>query len=329
MKLKRIDAIEINYVDSAADKDLKIGYTKGTGEARLYAGHDEESLDNFFELGKVEYFFMLKEDLLNYLEDSKEEYFNPSQDYRENISKFYQGNFERTNSIVESKIKLIFRKKYDSQNRYYLVLESVVGNRKNYSYLRSICLPRVTVISFVKFEDEETNKKYVYMKPIFYIDPAKREVREEQKEIEELNPRTFAEEKLARDRYRKKQTKYRLELLEKMPACLITNVSDDRLLIACHVKPYADCESDEEKYDVKNGIVLTPTYHVLFDLGFISFSPEGKLLISPFLSNLNKQRLRLHENTTYRLQSGTEKYMKYHRENIFNTVKFDELDFID
>ncbi len=328
MQLKRIDAIDINYVDSAADRALKVGNTSGAGEARLYTGHDEQLMDSFFELDKVECFFMLKEDLLNYMEDSKQEYFYPSRDYREEISKFYQTNLENTRNIKEEKIKLYFRKKYDNQNRYYLVLENVVDNRKRYAYLRNICLPRMTVITFVKFEDE-SNKKFIYLKPVFYIDPTKREIIEEQKEIDILNPKNETEEKIVREKYRKKQTKYRLELLEKMPACLITKVSDDRLLVACHVKPYSECESEEEKYDVKNGIVLTPTYHTLFDLGFISFSSEGKLLISPFLSNLNKQRLCLHEQNIYRLQTGTEKYMKYHRENIFNTIKFEELNFID
>lgn len=329
MKLKRIDAIDINYVDSAADPTLKVGNTSGAGEARLYAGHDEQILDGFFELEKVDCFFMLKDDLINYMEDSKDEYFNPSRDYREDISQYYQTNLENTQNIVDGKIKLFFRKKYDSQNRYYLVLESVSGNRKNYAYLRNICLPRMTVITFVKFEDKETHKKYIYLKPIFYIDPAKKEVIQEQKEIKASNPQNEAEEKVAKEKYRKQQTKYRLELLDRMPSCLITKVSDDRLLVACHVKPYADCDSDEEKYDVKNGIVLTPTYHTLFDLGFISFSPEGNLLISPFLSNLNKQRLNLKEYTNYRLQPGTEKYMRYHREKIFNTIKFNELEFVD
>lgn len=329
MKLKRIDAIDINYVDSAADPTLKVGNTSGAGEARLYAGHDEKLMDDFFELDKVDCFFMLKTDLLNYMDDSKDEYFNPSRDYREQISKYYQNNLENTQNIADDRIKLFFRKKYDTQNRYYLVLENISGNRKNYAYLRNICLPRMTVITFVKFIDEETSKKYIYLKPIFYIDPTKREVLEEQKEIAASQPKNEAEEQVIKEKYRKKQTKYRLELLDKMPSCLITKVSDDRLLVACHVKPYADCETDEEKYDVKNGIVLTPTYHTLFDLGFISFSPEGKLLVSPFLSNLNKQRLNLHEQTVYRLQSGTEKYMKYHREKIFNTIKFDELDLID
>ena len=38
---------------------------------------------------------------------------------------------------------------------------------------------------------------------------------------------------------------------------------------------------------------MTPTYHTLFDLGFISFEDDGKLLVSPFLSNITKHGLLL------------------------------------
>ena len=328
MSFKRLDAIDINYVDSAADRSLKIAGTTGVGEARLYAGNNEKDLDEFFELDNIECFFMLKEDLVNYLQDAKEEYENPSREYQHNISNLYIEKVKETNSISFDKIKVYFKKTYDSGHRYYLVLYPNKENRQNYAHLRNICLPRMTVITFVKLEDNESHKRYIYMKPIFYIDPAKREALDEQNELATLNNESSENEKIGKERYRKKQTQYRLSLLEKMPACLITNVSDDRLLVACHVKPYCVCD-ENEKYDVNHGTVLTPTYHTLFDLGFITFDKDGRLLISPFLSNLNKSRLNLIELKAYRLQQGTEKYMKYHREHIFNTIKFDDLDFID
>jgi len=105
-----------------------------------------------------------------------------------------------------------------------------------------------------------------------------------------------------------------------MPSCLITNVTEDRILEACHIKPFSKCESEEEQYDVANGIVLTPTYHVLFDLGFISFKDNGTILISPFLSNMNKSRLQLIDGKTYRIPKKCSKYLEYHRKNIYNQI---------
>ena len=63
--------------------------------------------------------------------------------------------------------------------------------------------------------------------------------------------------------------------------------------------------SDEEKIDSKNGLTLTPTYHRLLDRGFISFDEKGRLLVSPYLTNFNIDRLslKLEKNTTS-LQRG-------------------------
>ena len=121
-------------------------------------------------------------------------------------------------------------------------------------------------------------------------------------------------------KYSKRQVEYRRNLLDQMPACVITKVTEDRILEACHIKPFSKCDNDEEKYDINNGIILTPTYHVLFDLGFISFNDDGTILISPFLSNMNKNRLNLIEGKQYRLLSGSSTYLEYHRKNIFNQI---------
>ena len=42
MKLKRLDAFDINFVDSAAAKDFKLETSTGVGESRIYIGNDEE-----------------------------------------------------------------------------------------------------------------------------------------------------------------------------------------------------------------------------------------------------------------------------------------------
>lgn len=41
-------------------------------------------------------------------------------------------------------------------------------------------------------------------------------------------------------------------------------VSDDRLLIASHIKPWA-ASDEKEKIDPKNGFMFTPTFDFLFD----------------------------------------------------------------
>ena len=120
---------------------------------------------------------------------------------------------------------------------------------------------------------------------------------------------------------RKGQAKYRQKLLDECPACPITKVADDRLLIASHIKPYAHSDSDE-KYDPKNGFMFTPTYDWLFDKGFISFTDDKKMMVSIWISPMNCSRLQINEGKSVPLLpvSGRESYLAYHRDNIFKTM---------
>lgn len=312
MRVTRIDAFDMNFEECSAARKYKLIGTTGMGEKRIYVGSDETLLDEFFDLEHIESFLILKKDLQKYLYEAKEEYFNPSQDYKNNISLYYDDNLEMINSLNEEILHIHFTKKYDSQHRYYLNFKQDGFSGNNYNYFRNIALPRVTKLNFVKVKNVDDNKLYIYVKPSFFIDE---KVREDKEIVENL----LAGNKEAVDNYRKKQTQYRRNLLDEMPACVITKVTEDRVLEACHIKPYNVC-NDDEKYDVHNGLVMTPTYHKLFDMGFISFNDNGTIIISPFLSNMNKKRLDLEDNKQYRIPSSCSVYLAYHRENIYNQI---------
>jgi len=312
MNYKRIDALEINYADSSALKKLKIKTAKESkgGEKRLYISGDRKILDEFFSQD-VESFFFLKKDLVEYINKAKDEYLQPKQEYREDITLLYDENLKNTTAINEEKIKMKFSSTYDSGNRYYLVLDK--NFKKNYDYARNIMLPRITKLRFLKIESD--NKIYIYIKPVIQDIIVKQEddfitIPEIEKENKKSKENT---------RNHQKQRDYRLSLFEKMPSCIFTLASEDRVLQACHIKPFRACK-ENEGYDFINGITMTPTYHYLFDIGFISFNDKCELLISPYLSNMNRKRLNLVENKKYQLQKGSEVYLSYHRENIFNKM---------
>ena len=110
------------------------------------------------------------------------------------------------------------------------------------------------------------------------------------------------------------------EVLEitRFPFCPVTLVSDDRLLIASHIKPWA-ASNQNEKIDPKNGFMFTPTIDYLFDSGFISFEDNKKMLVSPWLSKptisrLNIKPLKVIDHLPI---IGREKYLQYHRKSIF------------
>lgn len=65
--------------------------------------------------------------------------------------------------------------------------------------------------------------------------------------------------------------------------CCVTGLTVTSLLRASHIRPWAKCKSDDERLDVFNGLLLAPHVDALFDSGWISFSDQGNLLISPAL----------------------------------------------
>jgi putative restriction endonuclease len=125
------------------------------------------------------------------------------------------------------------------------------------------------------------------------------------------------EEKIQLIRARIGQGEYRKNLLELCPFCPITLISDDRLLIASHIKPWA-VSNDFEKTDPKNGFMLTPTFDRLFDRGFLSFTNDKKTILSPFLSNMTYSKLGISDNKliSHLPTEGRENYLEFHRTTI-------------
>ena len=73
--------------------------------------------------------------------------------------------------------------------------------------------------------------------------------------------------------------------------CCVTGLAVPSLLRASHIKPWAKCESDNERLDVFNGLLLAPHIDALFDGGWVSFSDQGGLLVSKELSSASRHQL--------------------------------------
>jgi hypothetical protein len=101
--------------------------------------------------------------------------------------------------------------------------------------------------------------------------------------------------------------------------CRVTGVSNKSLLIASHMKPWKD-STNEERLDGHNGLLLAPHIDKLFDKGWISFSDEGQLLISPKLTEPILQSWHIHESITVGAFSKKQRqYLAYHRNNVFKS----------
>lgn len=81
------------------------------------------------------------------------------------------------------------------------------------------------------------------------------------------------------------QTLFRQALLEYWNGrCPMTGITDEALLRASHIVAWADCETDELRLDVHNGLLLSALWDAAFDAGLVSFADTGAVLRSPKLS---------------------------------------------
>ena len=74
--------------------------------------------------------------------------------------------------------------------------------------------------------------------------------------------------------------------------CPLTGITDSALLRASHIIPWADCDSDAERLNVHNGLVLSALWDAAFDRALVTFHDDGKPLFSPKLSDAARAELR-------------------------------------
>lgn len=175
--------------------------------------------------------------------------------------------------------------------------------------MREVCLPRVSRLLFVKLIDTETGKLYIYIKPFYggLISGTKKSQVAVTKPLKDERGETA----------RKGQEKYREQVFNRYSYCVVTHVTDPNLLIACHIKGYANC-NPVEQYDKFNGLTMTPTIHTLFDMGYLTFDDNGKMILSDFFRNNDRRCLNLFGRTiTVPLAKEMIPYLHWHNEHTF------------
>lgn len=101
--------------------------------------------------------------------------------------------------------------------------------------------------------------------------------------------------------------------------CAVTGLAVPALLRASHIKPWADCETDAERLDVYNGILLAPHLDAAFDGGFITVADDGAVVLSDALDS--DARVTLGLDRVLRLRGITDEhraYLNYHRKKVFS-----------
>jgi predicted restriction endonuclease len=342
-----IDSIQnLRAEDSFIYRKNKLKMFKGNGESRKYVGSylgsSGERLSDFFEYenwgrgvenGERVYTpiqegncFFSKSNLLKYLYDSRIEYQKQEQVYNFDISEFYNSNLESINAIENDKV---FFSIYD--------VSDLTDNKLSRGYIRSddeiwdlwrkLVLPKISYLSILKLIPTVGSKET--QKPLFYfrilldyqfrsivhpkligttveVEIAEKEIRERTKTIS-----------------RKGAYEYRKKVLEHMPQCPFTKITEVELLIASHIKPYSVCIKEgreDQALDYLNGLALTPTYDKLFDQGYITFKDNGDLVCGTLLSSYTWERLNINPTAKNNLRiypEDRQQYLEYHRNFVF------------
>ncbi|MCK5853520.1 HNH endonuclease [bacterium] len=303
---------KITIADSFVVRQNKIG--GGNGEAKLYVGNDNPDIRNFFgEKGFTIKCILLKNDLIKYLNETQAEYLKPEQPYvnKNNLPKLW---IERNNKI--NKLPNIIEFEVGEQTQISGPRIYVKSADSAYKIIRELSLPNITYISVLKLVDSKMQTLYYFRLFADYFGDTEHPstIIDQQEKIDSIiDPK----EKTRLTKARIGQGKYRENLLKLCPFCPITMVSDDRLLIASHIKPWAK-SNDFEKTDPHNGFLLTPTFDFLFDRGFMSFTDDKKTILSPFLSKMTYSKIGISDNKTITMlpTEKREEYLEYHRNEI-------------
>jgi hypothetical protein len=137
------------------------------------------------------------------------------------------------------------------------------------------------------------------------------------KELGRLADRGTEVERLVRQRVG--QDVFREALLDYWGgACAVTGLTLPDLLRASHAKPWADCESDEERLNVFNGLLLVAQLDALFDRGLITFDAGGVVVIAPHVAADHRALLHLDERLRLRWVAPEHlPFLQWHRDHVF------------
>jgi putative restriction endonuclease len=147
-------------------------------------------------------------------------------------------------------------------------------------------------------------------------------VAESSVELEETDANRFGSEYLTRSRLG--QGAFRVLVIDAYQRrCAVTGEKTLPVLEAAHIRPYAS----QGPHQVSNGILLRSDLHKLFDVGYVTVTPELKLEVSPRL------REEWHNGREYYAHHGqpltfmpTEasnrpraEYLRWHNEEVYKT----------
>jgi hypothetical protein len=96
------------------------------------------------------------------------------------------------------------------------------------------------------------------------------------------------------------QGKFRTDVIALWGTCAVTGCALAKVLVASHIVPWVLCETDKEKIDPFNGLLLTPNLDKLVDRCLIAFKDDGLILLSKELGATEREILGVSERSKLR-----------------------------
>jgi len=114
------------------------------------------------------------------------------------------------------------------------------------------------------------------------------------------------------------KSSYKTKLFELWGGCSINGSNHPELLVVKLIKPFDVCSS-VEKFDIYNGLLLTPSYNKLFEEYLITFDTFGGILIDVSFTDADLLQLGVSRNDKLREEILTLNHMYYleHHRNLF------------
>lgn len=95
--------------------------------------------------------------------------------------------------------------------------------------------------------------------------------------------------------------------------CPLNGIREPRVLRASHIVPWAQCQSDHQRLDVFNGLLLSAHWDAAFDAGLISFSDDGDVLMKADLDQALAELLTSGKTYALKLEPQHLAYLSEHR----------------
>lgn len=99
--------------------------------------------------------------------------------------------------------------------------------------------------------------------------------------------------------------------------CPLTGITDPGLVRASHIKPWSACETDAERLDVHNGLLLSALWDAAFDQGLVTFADDGVPITSDALTAEARTELFVAGKVLGGLTDEHRSQLSWHRRHVF------------